>query len=144
LLSDQGRHEQAIAMLRKATASEPANVEAWANLTLAYSRQGGLEEGIAAGLRGLGLNPDHYWLNLVSAQMYFERKQWSEVIALGQRALVGAPNPQERARTLALLGRSYDRLNKTNDACRMFVQANALQPAQEIVTEIKNLGCPSS
>jgi hypothetical protein len=37
-LSDQGEHEQAIDTLRKATALEPANVEAWANLCLAYVR----------------------------------------------------------------------------------------------------------
>ena len=143
-LSDQGQHEQAVAILNKAVNLEPTNVEAWANLTFAYSRQGVLEAGIAAGRRGLTLSPSHYYLNLLVGQMLYERGEWSPVIPLAEQALTAAPSNQERATILMLMGKSYHRLNNRIEACRRLSEANAAQPSPQTALEIENLRCPAS
>lgn len=117
-LSDQGRHDEAVAELRKAADLEPTNVEAWANLNLAYSRQGRDQEGIGAGYRGLDLDADHYWLNIVTAEMLERRAQWSEVTRLGRRALERAPDPEQRARVSRLLARASARTGEASSARR--------------------------
>jgi tetratricopeptide (TPR) repeat protein len=140
-LTDQGDHQQAAAVLRHATTLEPTNAEAWANLTLAYSRQGSVEPGIAAARRGLALNPRHYYLNFMLAQMLYARGEVSEVIPVAERALAEAPSRQDRVNTLVLMGQTYYLLKNKVDACRMLTTAHGTQPSEATALQIKTWQC---
>src|SRR5439155_26643542 len=95
-LSDQDKHEQAISELEKATSLDPANVEAWANLALAYERYGRMDKTVEAANQALLLNPNHYWVNYILALAFYNQKQWSESIKYAEYATINAPNTQER------------------------------------------------
>ncbi len=141
-LSEVGLQQQAIDTLKKAADLEPTNTEVWANLALVYSRNNQIEESEAAARQALALNPNHYWVNYHLARALYNYGQWAEVITLAQNALVNAPE-SEKAGILTLLGQAYTQTGDTAEACRYFLQANAAQANQEIITEMKNLDCPN-
>lgn len=143
LLSDQGDHERAIALLQQATLVDPEDVEAWANLGLALRRQGRLEEAASAYRRALQLNPDHYWANHLLARLLVVWKNWAEVASLERRAVEVAPGDQERATSLMLLASAYIRLNYTKGVCESYRRAYEILHSHSILQDMKTVGCPS-
>jgi tetratricopeptide (TPR) repeat protein len=101
-LSDQGKHEQAIDELSKATVLEPTNVEVWANLALAYERRASFEEAVAAGMRARSLNANHYYVNLGLARALVQLKQWAEAVARAEDAAAKAPAVLEQMHALTI------------------------------------------
>jgi hypothetical protein len=140
-LSDRGMHHRAVEELSKAASLEPANVEAWANLALAYERQGSFDQAVSAGERARQLNPHHYYVNLGLARTLFHEKKWTESIARAEQAAVDAPGVPERVNALALAGRISFQAGQPKKGCNLLWKANELQSNREILDEISSNGC---
>jgi Tetratricopeptide repeat len=139
-LSDRGLHEQAVAVLRKATTLEPTNVEAWANLALACERQGSFQEAIAAATRARQLKPDHYYVDMTLARAFFQQKKWTEVVRNAQEAESHAPAVRERADALVLAARGAFRSRDVNGGCD-FLRRAGLTPSSDILGELPSDAC---
>ncbi len=105
-LSDQGQHELAIDELNSAVRLQPQNVEAWANLAVAYERAGDFRQAIAAGTRARELNPHHYYVNLGLARAFIQQKEWRLAIERAQAAAADASTPEDRETARALAAKA--------------------------------------
>jgi tetratricopeptide (TPR) repeat protein len=128
VLSDQGRHAEAIERLQQASRFQPDDAEAWANLQLAYERRGRMDDAIAAGKRALQLEPDHYYANHGLARAYAAQGRWTKAIRHGERAAATAPTTEARAEVLALCGRAWLAKGDVDTACRLLREAGQLSP----------------
>ena len=129
-LSDRGRHEQAIEELTKATALDPGNVEAWANLAFAYERQGNMPMAISAGSQARKLAPTHYYVNLGLARAFFQQKQWRAAVERAEDAVVQAPGASQRVEALFVAARSAFRARDATKGCTLLrtSQRGAVEP----------------
>jgi hypothetical protein len=116
-LSDRGLHEQAVADLQEATVLGPSNVEAWANLALAYERAGRFREAISAGARARQLSPRHYYVNLGLARVSFELEQWRDVVRYARDAASDFPSTADQANAWALAARGAFRSGDSQGGC---------------------------
>ena len=140
-LSDRGKHQQAIEELTKATALNPENVEAWANLAYAYERHGHMAQAIVAGIEARRLNPTHYYVNLGLARAFFEQKKWRDAVERAEDAVAHAPGVPERVTALAMAARGSFHEGQSKRGCILLRQANNLQSSREVLSEIANHGC---
>jgi tetratricopeptide (TPR) repeat protein len=140
-LSDAGEHDQASELLAQAVLLDPSSVEAQVNLGLALKRKGNRREAIAALQRALMLDPDHYWANQLLGLLLEKTKDWGEVIRVGEKAAEVSDNAEQKAGSLALVGRAFLQLNKPSRACEAFGRAYAAKPDEEILTQLKQLDC---
>jgi tetratricopeptide (TPR) repeat protein len=152
---DAGQQDTALDILHRAVSMAPDFDEAWASLGLLLEGRGRQEKAIAAYRRALELSPDHFWATYLLAQLLerVEGRQgasWQEVADLAQHAAGLAPGSQEKANSLALLGRAHARMGHVPQACQAFEQALATlreagAPAEsmtEILAEMERVGCP--
>jgi hypothetical protein len=139
-LSDRALHEQAIGFLRKATTLEPTNVEAWANLALAYEREGSLQAAIAAGSQARRLDPDHYYVNMILARAFFQQGKWAEVTGHAGDAASHAPGVRESVDALVLGARGAFRSGDSNAGCE-FLRRAGLRPSAEILGKLTSDVC---
>ena len=98
-LIDAGQAEKAIPILQYATKSVPGNAEVWSNLTYAYVLTDRNDEALAAAERALALSPNHYWVNKMVASLYQPRGAYAQGLTFIQRALLSAPDDEERIRS---------------------------------------------
>ena len=140
-LSDHGKHQQAVDELTKATTLDPANVEAWANLALAYERQGNLDQALAAGGEAARLSPNHYYVHLGLARVLRRQLKYKEAVERAEHAAANAPGPTERTNALALAGRSALQAGELEKGCRFLRQVIQSGPSNEINAELKRGGC---
>jgi len=140
-LSDQGRHEQAIDELSRTTVLEPTNVEAWANLQLAYERQGSFEQAVDAGMQARHLNAHHYYVNIGLARAFAQLKQWTDAAAHAEDAVVDAPGVPEQVGALAVAGRSRVQVGDQKRGCDLLQRAADLQPSRALQDELAGNGC---
>ena len=122
-LSDQGLHEQAVADLQEATVLGPSNVEAWANLALAYERAGRFQEAISAGVRARQLSPRHYYVNLGLARVSFQLEEWRDVVSYAREAASDAPSTADQANAWALAARGAFRSANSQLGCEFLQRA---------------------
>jgi tetratricopeptide (TPR) repeat protein len=111
-LSDQGHHQEAIAELNTAVRLEPQNVEAWANLAVAYERAGDFRNAIVAGTRARDLNPHHYYVNLGLARAFIQQKEWRLAIERAEDAAGDATTPQDRETARALAAKASSEVGR--------------------------------
>jgi tetratricopeptide (TPR) repeat protein len=140
-LSDQGKHEEAIAELTRATILDRANVEAWANLALAYERQGSPQKAIAAGTEARRLNPGHYYVNLGLARSHAQLKEWADARARAEDAALKAPGVVEEVNAIVLAARSSFSAGNAERGCTLLQRARALGAPPEIQADITTRGC---
>ena len=140
-LSDRGEHERAIQELRQATAGEPTNVEAWANLALAYERQGSFDQAVAAGMRARSLDANHYYVNLGLARAFAQLKQWTDAAARAEDAAHNAKAVPEQVTALALAARSRMQAGDSKSGCDLLRMAAHLQPGRELQDGLASNGC---
>jgi tetratricopeptide (TPR) repeat protein len=140
-LSDQGKQEQAIDELNKAAVLEPANVEAWANLALAYEREGNLEQAVSAGDRARALDATHYYVNLGLARVFTQQKEWTSAVRRAEDAAVNAPSVQERVNALVIAARASFQTPDSAKGCSFLRRAADLQRGRDTLDEIARNGC---
>ena len=140
-LSDQGKHEEAIAELTRATVLDRANIEAWANLALAYERQGTMQKAIAAGTEARRLNPGHYYVNLGLARSHAQLKEWADARARAEDAALKAPGVVEEVNAVVLAARSSFAAGNAERGCTLLRRARALEATPEIQADITARGC---
>jgi hypothetical protein len=143
-LSDRGKHTQAVEELQRATGLEPANVEAWANLAVAYERQGDMRSAIAAGTEARRLQPTHYYVNLGLARALSQQKRWAEAMSRAEDAAAHAPGVSERVTALALAARSAFEADQRAQGCTILRTAADLQASREIQADLKRYACAPS
>lgn len=141
VLSDQGKHQQAIDELNKATVLEPSNVEAWANLALAYERQGDFQQAVSAGDRARTLDANHYYVNLGLARAFMQQKEWTSAIRRAEDATLNAPGLQQRVNALAIAAQASFQARDSMKGCSFLRRAADLQSGREILDEIARNGC---
>jgi hypothetical protein len=139
-LSDRGLHEQAVADLQEATVLGPSNVEAWANLALAYERAGRFQEAISAGVRARQLNPRHYYVNLGLARVSFQLEEWRDVVTYGRDAAANASSTIDRANAWALAARASFRSGDSQLGCE-FLQRAGLATNENRIPEASSHTC---
>ena len=140
-LSDRGMHALAIEELKRATTVQPDNVEAWANLALAYERAGHFGDAITAGDRALSLNSKHYYVNLGLARALLEQRDWTKAIARAEAAAADARGVPERASALTLAARGAFRAGDAVRGCDFLRMAGDLQKDSEILNQMSTNGC---
>ena len=140
-LSDRGRHLEAIDELAKATVLEPTNVEAWANLALAYERDDNMEQAIAAATQARRLKPDHYYVNLGLARAYTRLGRWNDALARAEDAALNAPGTSEQVSALALAARSAFDSGNAPKGCRLLRRAATLHSSPELMGELSGHRC---
>jgi tetratricopeptide (TPR) repeat protein len=140
-LSDQGRHQQAVDELNRATASNPTNVEAWANLALAYERLGNMDQALDAGDRARRLSPNHYYVNLGLARVLYRQQKWNDAADRAGDAALHAPGEQERMSALAIAGLSAFAAGDSKRGCDFLRGVGGLQSGPEIAKAKARNGC---
>ena len=139
-LSDRGNHQRAIEELRQAATADPNNVEVWANLALAYERQGDLDQAEAAGRRAAQLAPNHYWVNLGLARVFLLDHDWTNAVDRAESAVANAPGDQERANAVILAARGWFKAGDNTKGCDRLKRFD-LSSRPEILNEIATHGC---
>ena len=140
-LSDRGQHEQAVEELQKATALDPGNVEAWANLAFAYERQGNVTGAMSAGLEARRLSPNHYYVNLGLARALFQQQEWTAAVERAEDAVAQAPGPSERVAALMMAARSAFAARDATKGCTLLRTADSLQSSPEIRDDMEKQAC---
>jgi tetratricopeptide (TPR) repeat protein len=135
-LSDQGKHQRAIEELSKATSLDPTNIETWANLALAYERQGDYEKAVSAGIQARTLNFHHYYVNLDLARAFLERREWANAIARAEDAALDARDGQERAAAWALAAKASFSAGESTRGCDFLGRAIHLHSSGELLGEV--------
>ena len=135
--SDQGNHAIAVVHLSRAASRTPNDIEVWANLQLAYERQGDFKGAIAAGQRALKLSPNHYYVNVGLARALIQQGAAAEGVARAQHAAEHAHGPHERASALALAAQGAFRLKDAARGCALLRTAAGIEADPEILTELE-------
>jgi Tfp pilus assembly protein PilF len=139
--SDAGELTQARAFLRQAALLDATNVEAQAALGRVFKRQGNQDETIAAYRRALELNPNHNWANPMLGLIMVKRGEWKEVVRVGKKAAEVSGYGQQRANSLAMVGRASRQLYDFSEACEAFSRTFAIEPNEETRAQLKKLDC---
>ena len=139
-LSDRGRHEEAVALLREAATLEPTNAEAWANLAFAYERAGSFQEALAAAARANQLAPDHYYMDMILARVSLQNEKWTDVLRHAQDADSHAPSEPERAAALSLAATAAFRAGDAHGGCD-FLRRSGQKPSAEILGNLPSDIC---
>jgi tetratricopeptide (TPR) repeat protein len=139
-LSDRGLHEQALAELREATVLGPSNVEAWANLALAYERAGRFQEALSAGVRARQLSPRHYYVNLLLARVSFQLEEWRDVVSYAREAASDAPSATDQVNAWVLAARGAFQSGDSQSGCE-FLRRAGLATSDARVPEAPKHSC---
>jgi tetratricopeptide (TPR) repeat protein len=140
-LSDGGQHDAAVAELERATALEPGNVEAWANLALACERQGNTQKAADAFAEARRLNPRHYWANLGAARNLARLRQWAPAQASAEQAASTAPGVPEQVGAMVLAADISFAAGKAEHGCARLRDAGALKASADIQKAMAARGC---
>jgi TolB-like protein/DNA-binding winged helix-turn-helix (wHTH) protein/Flp pilus assembly protein TadD len=115
LLSNLGRHSEAIVEISRALEIDPLSLIANAIKGQILFFAGQYDEAEAHLLKAIDVEPDFWISHLTLGKVYERRKQYSQALAEFQRSsdLSGAPEPK------SLLGYTYAAIGKTAEARRM-------------------------
>ena len=138
--SDRGQHARAIEELKQATAVQPENVEAWANLAFAYERAGDLLNAIAAGVEARRLSPTHYYVHLGLARAFAGVQRWPESVTAAEEAARNTPGAAHRADAM-LARRSAFAAGDSRKGCTLLKGSEELQPNPERRRALAAHGC---
>jgi tetratricopeptide (TPR) repeat protein len=140
-LLDRGEIEAGIETLETATELEPENPEAWANLTLGYVLAGRQDDVLIAGTRVLALNPDHFYVHLMMAEVHQQRGDQQTALIHLLEAVRTAPSAQEKVRALRAQAESLTALGEEREACLVLAGAVEIDPLAQIAAEMSELDC---
>jgi tetratricopeptide (TPR) repeat protein len=140
-LSDQGRHQQAIDELNIAARLDPHNVEAWANLALAYERAGDFPQAVSAGIRARSLDAGHYYVNLGLARAFMQQGEWTHAAGRAEDAAAHAPDPQHRVDALVMAAKAAFQIPDSRKGCTLLRRAEALPAGRLILDEGARHAC---
>jgi putative PEP-CTERM system TPR-repeat lipoprotein len=133
LYLESGRFDQAQAMFKDGTVSDPGNPLLWLNLgraQLGLNQRGPAREALE---KALSLQPE--WLPAIGALAFLEIQEGNGAAALNRIEAMkqtGPNNPQ----LLALEGEVYTVLQKYAEASQAYEAAAAIRPAPELATKI--------
>jgi len=85
-LFGDGKHDEAVAKYREALAIDPAYVDAWHGLAMAYNDAGRHDEAIAAGKKVCELTPDDVLAHTSLSRFYQAADRIAEAEAEGAKA----------------------------------------------------------
>jgi tetratricopeptide (TPR) repeat protein len=88
LLAGLGRHEEAIAEIKKAYELDPFSVPVNVNVGMRYAQARRLDEAIVQLEKTLKLNPDYPVANSMLSSIYFHKGRYEESLALSAKALI--------------------------------------------------------
>lgn len=125
-LLDLGDIEAGVALLEMLVDIRPKDREAWANLTLGYVLAGQEKDALAAGERALDLNPQHFYVHEMLADILFRQGDFESALRNIEAALDNPPNPEREAAGLALKATILHKSGATAEACRSLGKAITL------------------
>jgi tetratricopeptide (TPR) repeat protein len=140
-LLDLGDVEAGVALLEMLVDIRPKDPEAWANLTLGYVLAGQEQDALAAGERALDLNPQHFYVHEMLAEILFEQHDFESALMHIEAALSNPPNATREASALVREAMILEHIDLINEACRTLEIAVSLDPALSLPVEAVGWGC---
>jgi putative PEP-CTERM system TPR-repeat lipoprotein len=133
LYLESGRFDQAQAMFKDGTVSDPGNPLLWLNLgraQLGLNQRGPAREALE---KALSLQPE--WLPAIGALAFLEIQEGNGAAALNRIEATKQTRPND-PQLLALEGEVYTVLQKYAEASQAYEAAAAIRPAPELATKI--------
>ena len=122
---EQGKYDDAVAVLRRVITLNPDCSEAWSDLAMSYGGLGKYDDAATAFLKSIKLKPTdpQAWYKLGSC--YQKQEQYDDAVTAYREAIKLKPDDADAWHDLGL---AYGKLNKTDDAVAAFRQAIKLEP----------------
>lgn len=144
LSHQQGRHEAAWELMRRAIALRPASANHYCNASPLLLALGRVDEAIGVCRKALSLRPDYpEALNNLAGALY-RRQQWPEAIACCRRALALRPGYAEAHHNLGLALAQTGQLEKAAGAFRgaLACRPDYVEALSHLGVALKRLGQP--